>query len=60
VRLPARKTHHTKKGLVEWLNVKAQSSSPSTAKKKVLLGEQVVTEREEARRRMLKTNRTQD
>jgi hypothetical protein len=28
-----KKTYH-KKGLVEWLNVKALSSSPSTAKKK--------------------------
>jgi hypothetical protein len=29
-----KKTHH-KKGLAEWLKVKALSSSPSTAKKKV-------------------------
>jgi hypothetical protein len=29
-----KKTHHTKKGLVEWLQVQALSSSPSTAKKK--------------------------
>jgi hypothetical protein len=28
-----KKTHH-KKGLVEWLKVKALSSNPSTAKKK--------------------------
>jgi hypothetical protein len=29
-----KKIHHTKKGLVEWLKVKALSSSPSTGKKK--------------------------
>jgi hypothetical protein len=30
-----KKTHH-KKGLVEWLKVKALSSNPSTAKKKLM------------------------
>jgi hypothetical protein len=33
-RHPTSKKLYTKIGLVEWLNVKALSSSPSTAKKK--------------------------